>query len=269
MAPDLEWPKARVRDRSSSPALGWPAIVGLIVAFLALRRGDPFALFGGVALLVFGASQLLRPGLSSLPFRDARVFVTGGKLTIDGRPIDVARVFRSEAIEGPTLFIEAGRSSSVSVLCPTPDDRRALLRALGQPTSAPFVFLYFPWFTPVFSGATVFFGFGTVAGRLFHLLPPELGWRPLWLVNVITFMFVFLHRMEVTADELRVAREVVPLRTIHRVDTENSSTGVPIWLVVQHEFGMIRVLIPNRLAAPTARAIEKCVKRATRSPREK
>ncbi len=263
MSANLEWPRARVRDRASAPALGWPALFGLVFGVLALRRGDPFGVFGAVSMLVFGVLQYTRPGLVGPPFRDARVFVTDRALTIDGHRIDVLRVYRSEATQGPVVVVDVRGGPATTILCPTNDDRRLLLRALGASASAPYVFAYTPWFARVPATLGMMLVLLTVLGRLVHVLPAEIGWRPLWFLNLVVFSVVLQSRFELSKTELRVGREVIPLGTVRNVHAEGSGLmDVPIWLVVAHEVGVLKVLVPGRLADAAAAAVEKAAKRA-------
>lgn len=268
---DLEWPHAKVLDRAAAPALGWPALVGAMVAGLGLYRGDLFELFGGVCFIALGLGQLLRPNLVGVKFREARLFVHDATLTIDGNRVDVARVLRSETLAGPVVVIDERRGSSISVLCATPEERRALLRALGTPASTPVVFAYAPWFMRFLLTIGYFAGVGTVLLKVLHVMPPELGWRPLWLMSIAMLGFVVHWRLEITKDELRLHRDRIRLRAVSRVGSESAPiSGIPSWLVVEHEtIAPAKVLILGRLAPHAAAAVEKSVKRAKASAPER
>lgn len=255
----LHWPHARVRDRAIAPALGFTLILGLIVAALAIRRWDPFALFGGVCLFIGGALQLRRPNLDGAGFRDARLFVDDGTLTIDGRRIDVARALRSETKEGAVVEIEDRKGSTVGVLCTTRDERRALLRALGTDDSAPVVFGYTPTFATHLLALTVLLGICGLYAKAFHLLPAELGWRWLWLLTFASVATSIHRRLEISRDELRLPGAVVPLREIAVAEWEPTRRGKsPAYLVVRgNTFHPIKVLVQGGMAERAAQTIER------------
>lgn len=265
----LHWPQARVRDRAAAPALGFTLILGVIVAALAVRRWDPFALFGGACLFVGGALQLRRPNLDGAGFRDARLFIDAGTLTIDGRRIDVARALRSETKEGAAVEIEDRRGPTVSVLCATREERRDLLRALGTDDSAPVVFGYTPMFAGYLFSLPVVLCICGLLAKALHVLPAELGWRWLWLLSLASVGTSIHRRLEISRDELRMPGVVVPLREIAFVECESTKLGrSPVYLVVRGDtFHPIKVLVQGGMVERAAQTIER--RRSARPPKPK